>query len=179
MANISLTAFAALAGGLALLTLSPSPAAAQCQLCPPDHSEAGGKKKDLQPITIEIEASIDFARMGLMSTSQGGTAVIDPATGQRTITGSLLDLGGIPVTGTVIVRGEPKEHVAVDFPGSVLIYNSAGASYPLTGFTTTLMNNPKIGDDGTLRFTFGATLQVSGGAAGKFRGSVPITVEYR
>lgn len=179
MANISLTALAALAGGIALLTLQPVPAAAQCQLCAPDAQAAAAAKKNPRPITIEIETSIDFAKMGLMSTTQGGTAVLDAATGQRTITGALLDLGGLPVTGTVTIRGEPKEHVIVDFPGTVLIYNSSGASYPLSGFTTTLKNNPKIADDGTLRFTFGATLQVSGGAAGKFRGSVPITVEYR
>lgn len=178
MANISLTAFAALGCGLALVTLQPAPAAAQCQLCAGE-AQAAAAKKNPRPITIEIETSIDFAKLGLASTTQGGTALIDPATGQRTITGALLDLGGVPVTGTVTIRGEPKEHVAVNFPATVLIYNSGGASYPITGFTTTLKNNPKIGDDGTLRFTFGATLQVSGGAAGKFRGSVPITVEYR
>lgn len=179
MANISLTALAAVAGGIALLTLQPMPAAAQCQLCAPETEAVAAAKKNPRPITIEIETSIDFARMGLSSTRQGGTAVINPATGQRTITGRLLDLGGLPVTGTVTIRGEPKEHVVVDFPATVPIYNSSGASYPLSGFKTTLKNNPKIPDDGILRFTFGATLQVSGGASGRFRGSVPITVEYR
>jgi hypothetical protein len=93
--------------------------------------------------------------------------------------GNLLALGGVPVTGTVTIRGEPKGHVTVDFPASVSIFNSSGASYAISGFRTTLKNNPKIGDDGLLRFTFGGTLQVSGGSTGTFRGSVPVTVEYR
>lgn len=147
-------------------------------LCAPDGATAAAKAGN-QPITIQIETSIDFAKMGLVRANQAGTAVIDPRTGQRTLTGGLLDLGGLPVTGTVIIRGEPKQHVTVDFPATVLLYNSSGASYPLVGFTTTLKNNPKIEDDGTLRFTFGGTLQVSGGATGTFRGSVPITVDYR
>lgn len=100
-------------------------------------------------------------------------------TGQRTLTGSLLDLGGVPVVGTVFVRGEPKSMVDVTLPASVQLFNSTGASYRLGSFTTTLKPNPKIGDDGTLRFTFGALLQITGAATGLFRGSVPITVEYK
>ena len=64
-------------------------------------------------------------------------------------------------------------------PWTSTLFNSSGASYPLTNFTTTLKNNPKIGDDGTLRFTFGGLLRISGSAIGTFRGSIPITVDYK
>ena len=170
--------FAALLGcGLACSVLH-APAAAQCQLCGPS-AAAAAKKPPPRAITITLETSIDFAKIGLVALNQGGTARIDPATGQRVLTGNLIDLAGVPVVGTVLVRGEPKEHVVVTFPASVELFNSGGASYRLGSFTTTAKNNPMLGNDGTLRFTFGALLQVSGAATGTFRGSIPITVDYK
>jgi hypothetical protein len=176
MAKGSQIAVALLGCGLAFVML-PARAAAQCQLCAP--SAQATTIKPLQPITIAIETTIDFARIGLISMNQGGTARIDPITGQRTLTGSLLDLGGMPVVGTVLVRGEPNTMLNVSLPTSVQLFNSSGSGYPLSNFTTTLKNNPKLGVDGTLRFTFGAVLQISGSATGVFRGSIPITVDYK
>lgn len=177
MASKSQMLVALLGCGLASLTFSTS-AAAQCQLCGPSQAAAAAKKP-LQPITVTIETTMDFSKIGLVRANQGGTARIDPATGQRILVGNLISLAGIPVTGTVLVRGTPKEHVAVALPATIQMVNLAGATYPLTAFTTTLKNNPRLGDDGTLRFTFGALLQISGTATGTFRGSIPITVEYK
>ena len=156
----------------------PASAAAQCQLCAPD-VEAAAAKPAPKPITIQIDAGVDFAKIGLRMMQQGGVAQINPVTGQRTLSGTLVDLGGLPVVGTVVIRGEPKGHVEVSFPTKVLLYNSTGASYPLLDFTTTLKNNPKLGDDGVLRFTFAGRLQIDGSAVGTFRGGIPITVDYR
>jgi hypothetical protein len=155
----------------------PARAAAQCQLCAPSQQAAVAKPR--QPITISFETTIDFARIGLVAMNQGGTARLDPASSQRILTGSLLDLGGVPVVGTVVVRGEPNGLLNVSLPSSVLLFNSSGASYALSNFTSTMKNNPKLGVDGTLRFTFGATLQISGATTGTFRGSIPITVDYK
>jgi hypothetical protein len=166
--------------GLALLAALPARAGAQCQLCTPDEAAAAAAKKPpARPISIEIETSFDYARIGILVVNQGGTAQIDPETGLRTLTGGLIDLGGLPVTGTVTVRGEPKEHVTVSFPANIGMTNAAGRTYPLSNFTTTLKNNPKIGDDGVLRFTFGGLLRIDGTATGMFRGSIPITIEYK
>ena len=176
MAMGSQTAVALLGCGLAFV-MAPARAAAQCQLCAPSAQAAATKPQ--RPITIAFETTIDFARIGLVAKNQGGTARIDPATGQRILTGSLLDLGGVPVVGTVVVRGEPNGLLNVTLPTSVQLFNSSGAGYPLANFTTTLKNNPKLGVDGTLRFTFGAMLQISGAATGVFRGSIPITVDYK
>jgi hypothetical protein len=163
---------------MAAATVPLERVAAQCLLCAPD-AKTSAAKKPLRPIVIEMETNIDFNKIGLIRPNQGGTAALDPRTGTRTLGGALLDLGGVPVTGTVTIRGEPKEHVRVEFPTSVRIYNSSGASYPMSGFTTTLKGNPMIGPDGVLRFTFGATLQISGVSTGTFRGSIPVTVDYR
>lgn len=176
MARKSHIAVALLGCGLAFLML-PARAAAQCQLCAPPAQASASKPQ--KPITIAFETTIDLARIGLVAKNQGGTARIDPATGQRILTGSLLDLGGVPVIGTVTIRGEPNSQLNVTLPASVQLFNSSGAGYPLVNFTTTLKNNPKLGVDGTLRFSIGATLQISGAATGVFRGSIPITVDYR
>jgi hypothetical protein len=163
---------------LALAGLPGVAAAQECQLCAPD-AAAAAKKVPATPITIQVETRIDYAMIGLVTRNQGGTAEIDPDTGIRRLTGSLIDLGGLPITGTVLIRGQPNEHVVVTMPGAVGLANGSGQSYPLTDFTTTLKNNPKLAKDGTLRFTFGGLLRIDGTATGTFRGSIPITIEYR
>ena len=177
MANGSLTSVAWLTVGLVSAWL-PTPAAAQCQLCSPTVA-AVAAGKPTTPITIQIESRIDFSKIGLVTMNQGGTATLDPVTGQQILAGSLLDLGGLPVVGTVVVTGEPRGNVSVTFPTSVQLFNSTGGSVPLTNFTTSLKNNAKLGDDGTLRFTFGGLLRIDGASTGTFRGSVPITVDYK
>jgi hypothetical protein len=172
MAKASLTLFLVVAAG----ALAPAAAAAQCRLCAPAPEAA--KKPPATAISIEIETGIDFSRLGLIARNQAGSAAIDAATGTRTVSG-LLDLSGLPVQGTVTIRGEPNENVSVDMPPEVTLTNPSGASIRLSGITTTLKNNPKLAKDGTLTFTFGGRLLVDGRSDGDFRGRIPITVDYR
>ena len=176
MANGSLTSVAWLGLGLVSAWL-PAPAAAQCQLCSQSAAAASGKTP--KPITIQIETRIEYSKIGLVTLNQGGTARLDPVSGQQTLAGSLLNLGGVPVVGTVLVTGEPRGNVTVTFPTTIQLFNSTGGSVPLTNFTTSLKNNPKLADDGTLRFTFGGLLRIDGASTGTFRGSLPITVDYK
>lgn len=175
MPNGLLTRFALLWCSLAAGALFAAPASAQCRLC----SSAGAPEPTLAPLTVEVDASLDFSRIGLASANQGGTVTIDADTGQRTISGLLVDLGGMPVQGDVTIRGAPNQRVAVDFPTDVVLTSADGATLRLRNFGTSLKNNPRIGSDGTLRFTFGAELSVDGLSDGDFRGSIPITVDYR
>jgi hypothetical protein len=154
----------------------PAPAAAQCRLCPPGGQ---GPRAPSTPISLAVEARLDFSRIGLVTANQGGRATIDPATGQRTITGALIPLSGIPFTGSVSIRGEPNERVIVTFPSQVTLSTTGGGTLLLRNFTTALRNNPRLERDGTLTFTFGGELLVDGRSDGDFRGTVPITVEYR
>jgi hypothetical protein len=170
---------AALGCSLAALSAWPAGAWAQaCQLCTPEQA-AAAKKPNARPITIQVETSMDFAKIGLVTAGQGGTVELDEATGTRTFTGNLVDLGGLVLTGTVLIRGEPNEHVTVTMPASVGLSNNGGQSYPLSNLTTTLKNNPKLDKEGILRFNFGGLLRIDGSATGTFRGSVPITIEYK
>jgi Domain of unknown function (DUF4402) len=172
MANARLPLFLVFAAG----ALAPAPAAAQCRLCAPAPQAAG--KPPATPISIEVETGIDFSRLGLIARNQAGSAAIDPETGTRTVSG-LLDLSGLPVQGSVTIRGEPNEQVTVDMPSEVTLTNPSGASLRLAGISSTLKNNPKLANDGSLTFTFGGQLLVDGGSDGDFRGRIPITVDYR
>lgn len=173
MANGSLIRLAVITGWAAFAAAAP--AVAQCQLCA---APAAAKKPPATAIAIEIQAGIDFSRLGLIAPNRAGSATIDPVTGQRTVTG-LLDLSGLPFQGSVTIRGEPNEHVEVTMPAQVTLSNSGGGSLRLTAITTNLRNNPKLARDGTLSFTFGGRLEVDGSTDGDFRGAIPITVDYR
>ena len=178
MANKSLMLLAGVGCSLVAGALCASGAAAQCLLCD-DQVTAAAAKPPASTLTIQVETGIDFSRMALVSANQGGTATIDPATGQRVISGGLIGLSGIPVQGSVLIRGTPNQQVQVVFPTSVTLSTTGGGSIELTALTTTLKPNPRTAKDGTLRFTFGGRLMVNGSSAGDFRGTIPITVDYR
>lgn len=160
-----------------LLAAMPGPGAAQCMLCAPA-DKAENTKPAAQPIQLQIETNLDYSKLGLMAANRGGIAILDPATGQRILNGSLVDLGGLPVVGTVTVRGTPHQKVRIDLPANVTLTSSDGSTLRLSEFATTLKNNPRLDWDGTLRFTFGARLIVDGRNDGDFRGTIPITVDY-
>jgi len=176
MANKSLMRAVALTGCLGVAPLSPA-VGQSCMLCAPTKQSTAAATQ--QPIQIQIETGIDFSKIGLVRLGQGGTAVIDPTSGQRTLSGSLVDLGGLPIRGTVTIRGDRNGNLSVTFPSRVQLTNASGATCALANFTTTLKPNPKLDSTGVLSFTFGGTLQISGTATGTFRGSIPITVDYR
>jgi hypothetical protein len=175
MANTCLIRNAVIAAA-ALLASAAAPGWAQCRLCAPGPA---GPKPPATAIMISIETAIDFSRIGLVTANQGGTATIDPATGQRTVSGNLLDLTGLPVRGTVTIRGDRNEHVTVDLPPQVTLTNASGGTVRLTAITTDLKSNAKLDKDGLLQFSFGGRLEIDGSSDGDFRGRVPITVEYR
>lgn len=176
MANASLTRLTVITGLLVVVAAWAAPAAAQCLLCAP--VQAAAKKPPPTAIAIQIETGIDFSRLGLIARNRAGNATIDPATGQRTVTG-LLDLSGLPVEGTVTIRGAPNEIITVDMPPQVILTNSVGGTVRLTAITTTLKKTVKLDQNGALSFTFGGRLEVDGSADGDFRGRIPITVDYR
>lgn len=176
MANGSLTALCGIFGLAASAILSLAPAAAQCRLCP---AAPANPKPPPAPVAISIDARLDFSRIGLVTANQGGLVYLDPLTGQRTVSGALISLTGFPVQGSVTVRGEKNELLAITFPTQVTLSTTGGGAVTLTNITTTLKPNPKLDQNGALTFTFGGQLQIDGTSDGDFRGNIPITVEYR
>jgi hypothetical protein len=68
--------------------------------------------------------------------------------------------------------------VRVDLPDRVEMTTPEGGRAVLTGFTTDLARRPTLNANGELEFSFGARIVIEGGRGGKFRGRIPISVDY-
>ncbi len=164
---------------LLLLAQMPAPLMAQapCRLCLPAPAGAQAAPETDVPLRIEIETALDFSRAALNGSS--GEIAIDPQTGMRRVGGSLVDLGGMPVRGTVRISGGALRPVRVSMPHRVELRSSTGATAEVTGLVTDLSPAPRLGNDGRLSFSFGGRLVVRGAASGVFRGAIPITADYQ
>jgi hypothetical protein len=160
------------------LFLSVTPLAAQCRLCMPESGLQPGSTKatDARPLAIEVETALDFSRAA--GTGNIGSIAIDERTGARQVAG-LTDLGGFALKGSVRLTGEPFRHVRVSLPPSVRLVSPNGSSAEAVDLRTDLPPNPMLDASGTLRFTFGGRLVLSGSAAGEFRGRIPIVADYQ
>ena len=156
---------------------APSGALAQdaCRLCD-DSGPIMPQARPARPLQIDIDTGIDFDRMALIDYS-GGQAEIDPQTGLRRLT-HLLDLGGLAMRGSVIIRGEPGRAVRVDLPDQVVMRAPGGRRVELRDVRSDLPAQPRIGSDGQLRFSFGGRIIVDGDDVGNFRGRIRVSAEY-
>lgn len=151
------------------------PARAQCRLCEspttaPKPETAGG------PITLEVEAGLDFDRIVVLGRG-GGSAVLRPD-GTREISGSIEALSGRAMVGAARVRGEPGRAVRIDLPTRIDLHSVSGARISIDEIVTDLPAVSRLDSAGNLSFRFGGRINVIGDADGDFRGDLPITVEY-
>ena len=128
------------------------------------------------PVSLDVEASLDFDRLILIGKGEG-SAQLSPD-GGRSFTGSITAIGARAMVGEVTVRGEPGRIVRVSLPDSIELYGLAGGSIRLESIRSDLAPMPRLDADGRLSFRFGGILRVSGDLDGEFRGDVPIDVEY-
>lgn len=167
--------FASPVAALALLHLAAaSPVRAQCQLCAPADATTAAPARAL---TIDVETGIDFSRVAVASAA-GGVVEVDPASGRRRVTGGLVDLGGLGLSGTVRLTGAPGRSVRINLPDRVRLVSPDGATAELSEIVTDLPPAPRLGPDGQLRFAFGGRLSVDGQRTGNFRGRIPIVADY-
>lgn len=129
------------------------------------------------PISIDITTKLDFSSVGLTGSGNGAVQV-DPQGGARRIDGELVDLGGFPLAGQAIVRGQPGRAVRIDMPSNAQMTSSTGGDVEIVGLKTDLPPVPRLDSNGRLEFSFGGRLLVRGNASGTFRGRIPITAVY-
>ncbi|WOE75055.1 DUF4402 domain-containing protein [Alterisphingorhabdus coralli] len=142
-----------------------------------DEDQSGSANQPQIPLRISIEADIRFNRLAFAGAG-AGEVQIDPASGSTRTDGGLVDLGGLALTGSARITGEPGRAVRVDLPHSIRLTSQTGGHADLVSLQTSLSPSPRIGPDGTLVFSFAGTLKVSGGIGGHYRGRIPITAEY-
>lgn len=146
-----------------------------CQLCAPGEVRAASDRERL-PIRIEVEAALDFSRIA--RTGGEGAVSLDPVSGTRSVTGGVVDLGGMGLSGSVRVTGEPLAPVLVTLPNRVQLRSTNGELAEVVDIRSDLQGSPRLDMDGNLRFSFGGRLILRGNGAGVFRGNIPISVDY-
>ena len=171
---------------LALLTLAlsgavgltapalPQEANAPCRLCGP--SAAPNDTKPAKPISLDVQASLDFDRL-ILAGSGGGGAELTPD-GSRIVSGSVASIGARAMAGEVVIRGEPERYVRVALPETITLHGLSGGTIRVESIRSDLPAMPKLDGNGTLRFRFGGVVRLIGDVDGQFRGEVPVDVEY-
>jgi hypothetical protein len=159
----------------ALAGAAIGPVQAQCRLCSAPTTELQ-QSEDGSPIRIEVQTTLDFDRLVLLSGGTG-TATLLP-TGERSATGALGIVSASAMVGTVNVRGEANRTLRVELPPRIELYSLRGAKIVIDELQTDLPSLPRLDAAGNLSFHFGGRLHISGEAEGDYRGDVPITVEY-
>lgn len=158
----------------AALTLAPAALAQDsCRLC---LDGAAPVLAGERPLAIEIFTDLAFSRLA-MTGSGGGSAAIDAQGGKRT-SGAVMDLGGMAVSGSGRITGQPGRAVRIDLPQRVTMSAADGAAAELVDLTTDLPAFPVLDGAGNLEFTFGGRLITGGERGGRLRGRIPITVDY-
>lgn len=154
---------------------STAPLQAQCRLC--------GQATTTRPtepssgdVQLQIETDLSFDRLVLAGPGQGA-AVIRPS-GSNSSEGAVLEIGPRATVGTVNVHGEANRPVVVDIPHRIDLFSAGGGRITLLDVGTDLPASPRLDAAGNLSFRFGGRLILTGDDDGRFRGDLPITVEY-
>lgn len=168
--------FQGLLGFLALVAASPLAAQMPtCQLC--SAAERGqGTAKPQKPLTVEVEAALDFSRVA--QTGTDGEVGVDARTGARRVTGGVINLGGMGVRGAARVMGEPFAPVLISLPRRVTLRSPKGDVAEVVEIMSDLPASPTLDNMGMLRFSFGGRLIVKRAGSGAYRGSIPISADY-
>lgn len=129
-------------------------------------------------ITINVSQDMAFGTLA-PNVATAGTAVIDPSTGIKTVTGGVFDFGGVHTAAIFGIRGKKNTAFNVMLPGSVIL-TSGGNSITLNNFTFTFSPPTGMLDGaGKSDVTVGATLQIGANQpAGTYSGPFDITVNY-
>jgi hypothetical protein len=160
------------------VALAAAPAWAQCSTCAVEPVETKPAAPDRIPVTIEIEAGLDFSRL-IRTKAAEGTARIDPQSGERETSGSLSQLGGMALKGVARVTGTPLAPLRITMPDRIEMRSTTGVVAEVVDLQTDLSAAPMLGPDGRLTFSFGGKLRVKGQISGTFRGNIRISADYQ
>jgi Domain of unknown function (DUF4402) len=161
----------------ALTATAAAPAHAQCRLCAPG-ADAPAAAAAL-PLDISVDAMLDLGRAAQTVRNGAGAINIDARSGARTVSGTLADLGGMSMKGTVRLSGSPFAPVTVSLPNRIQLNAPDGSTADVVEIRTDIGTNAVLDAQGKLSVNFGGRLIVTGGASGDFRARIPVTADYR
>ncbi|WP_265528170.1 DUF4402 domain-containing protein [Sphingomicrobium marinum] len=160
---------------LATLTVSVTPAAAQCRLCDTPELIVDPVDKAEERVQLSVETMLDFDQLVVLG---DGSATL-AATGARMTEGGIAALSARAMVGEVVIRGEAGRRISISLPSRIELHNIEGGRIRLESIEHDLPSQPELDANGELRFRFGGRLEISGAAEGDYRGDVPIVAEYR
>ena len=161
---------------LALFVLAlPGPArAAPVQAA----QNAEGQVVVLRPLTLVKLADMDFAWLGVTT---GGTATIDPISGNLTLTGGLVRLGGTSSPAVYAGAASKRTVVNIRVPKQPVLIRRVGGTETLSVSNFTLDGQDKraLANQQSFHFAVGARITVPANAVeGLYEGEIDITVHY-
>ncbi len=136
--------------------------------------QGGGGK----PITITQTQALDFANL-VSVPAASGTAVLDPATGAKSVTGGVVDFGGVHLLALFDVTGANNGTFTITLPGTITISEPGGSTTTITNFTSFPSGTGTLNQQGTATLVVGATLQVAAAQpSGVYTDLFDVTVAY-
>ena len=171
----ALIACLVLTGAMGIATPAlPQDVQAPCRLC--DTTSLSTEDKPASPISLDVEASLDFDQLILAGTGSG-TAELGPD-GTRSVTGTVTAISARAMVGEVTIRGEPGRQLRIDLPRNIELFGFNGGSIQIDSIRSNLPPAPRLDSNGKLSFRFGGVIRVAGDTDGQFRGDVRIDVDY-
>lgn len=139
---------------------------------------AQGNALVLKPLILERIADMDFALLGVTT---GGTATIDPVTGNMTVTGGLLHVGGTPSPARFAGAASKRSVVNIRVPKQPVLIQRVGGTETLSvsNFTLDGQDKKNLAEQESFTFAVGAEITVPAGTVeGVYIGEIDITVQY-
>lgn len=159
---------------LLALLLPQAAAAAPVQAAPVAKAELA----IVRPLSLVRIADMDFATLGVTT---GGTATIDPVSGNMTVSGGLLHMSGLPSPARYAGAALKKSVVNIRVPNKPLLIRRVGGTETLTVSNFTLDGQDKraLAQQPLFTFAVGASISVPAGTVeGIYVGDVDVTVQY-
>ena len=159
-----------------MLLTAASPASAQ------SNAQTASRAVVVSPISLVKVQDLSFGDVAAGTT--GGTIVVNPDTGVRTVTGGVVALGGSVTAARFVGAGSAQTNIAIirEPKGSVLLTRAGGTeTMMLNNFTLSGGNGAsrKLDAAGTITFQVGGTLNVAANQMdGVYSGTFDVGIDY-
>ncbi|WP_156930287.1 DUF4402 domain-containing protein [Sphingomonas jaspsi] len=139
---------------------------------------AKGAAQIVRPLTLTRIADMDFAMLGVTT---GGTATINPVNGAMTVSGGLVQLGGVPSPARYVGAASKQTVVNIRVPNQPVLITRVGGTQTLrvSAFTLDGQDKRALAAATSFSFAVGATITVPAGTVeGLYQGTIDVTVQY-
>jgi hypothetical protein len=139
---------------------------------------AQGQAIILRPITLVKLADMEFASLGVTT---GGTATIDPISGNMTLSGGLIHLAGTPSPARYAGAASRQTVVNIRIPKQPILIRRVGGTETLTvsNFTLDGQDKKALAQQQSFHFAVGARITVPANTVeGLYEGEIDVTVHY-